>query len=122
MYVNAYFLRNITLTCWFLWPVRATRSDTILPDGIESDDSDKDQYRPEDTDHMQEGSDDNEPESEEEDVLSKKGKRFKPGRREIAAVRVTVPTTGSKSAAEHSKRRERSPRSVPCNLYLYHLH
>jgi hypothetical protein len=95
---------------------------------MESDDSDKDRYRPED----QEGSDkdevvskdevESEDESEKEEVASKKGKKAKPGRREIAAIRTTVPTTGSKSAVEHSKRRERSPRSVPRNLCIYRLH
>lgn len=90
---------------------------------MESDDSDKDRYQPED----QEGSDTDEVESkdevesEKEEVVSKKGKKpeTKPGRREIAAIRTTVPTTGSKSAVEHSKRRERSPRSVPWNLCIY---
>lgn len=88
---------------------------------MESDDSDKDRYRPED----QEGSDEDdveskddvesedEDESEKEEVVSKKGKKAKPRRCEIAAIRTTVPTTGSKSAVEHSKRRERSSRSVP---------
>ena len=94
----------------------------ILPDGMESDDSDKDRYRPEAGDPNQEDSDEedslaSELESEEEEV-TKKGKKAKPGCDEIAAVRVTVPTTGSKSAASHLKRRERSPRSVHQNLYL----
>ena len=111
-------------------------------DGMESDDNDKDQYQPEDADLVQEGSDEDEAESEDsdegevesveskdevdsekEEVVSKKGKKAKAGRREIAAIRTTVPTTGSKSAVEHAKRRsERSPRSVPLNLYVYHLH
>jgi hypothetical protein len=51
-------------------------------------------------------------------VVSKKGKKPKLGRREIAAIRTTVPTTGTKSAVEHSKRRERSSRSVPLNLCI----
>ncbi|KIM49896.1 hypothetical protein M413DRAFT_43621, partial [Hebeloma cylindrosporum] len=107
-----------------LRPVRATRSETVLSDGMESDDSDKDRYQPED----QEGGDEDEVESkdevesedeiesEKEEVVSKKGKKAKkakPGRREIAAIRTTVPTTGSKSAVEHSKRRERSPSPQP---------
>ncbi|KAF8808307.1 hypothetical protein BYT27DRAFT_7222942 [Phlegmacium glaucopus] len=91
-------------------PIRATRKKEIVSDGIESDDSDKDRYRPEDTDNMQETSSEDGFESEEEEVVSKKGKKFKPGRREIAAVRVTVPTTGSKSAsATEQSKRERSP-------------
>ena len=49
-------------------------------------------------------------------VESKKGKKAKLGRREIAAIRTTVPTTGTKSALEHSKRRERSSRLVALNL------
>ena len=119
-----WFLRNITHNCWFLGPVRATRSEKILPDGMESDDSDKDQYRPEDQGSSDE--DDAESknevesedvvdsnESEKEEVLSKKGKNVKPGRCEIAAIQTSVPTTGSKSALEHSKLRERSPGSVP---------
>ncbi len=95
-----------------------------MPDGIESDDSDKDRYRPEDTDNMQEGSDEDEVESEEEEVVSKKGKTVKPGRCDIIAARITVPTTGSKSAsaAGHLKRREQSPRSVLYKLCVYHPH
>ena len=67
-----------------LGPVRATRSEKILADGIESDDSDKDQYRPEEADLMQEISDDDDNEADEgEDkqenekkvVASKKGKK-----------------------------------------------
>ena len=67
-------------------------------------------------------SDDDEDEGEDSDkdekkvVESKKGKKAKLGRREIAAIRTTVPTTGTKSAIEHSKRRERSSRSVAWNL------
>jgi hypothetical protein len=49
-------------------------------------------------------------ENEDEMVASKKGKKVKLGRREIAAIRTTVPTTGTKSAVEQSKRRERSSR------------
>lgn len=120
-------LKNIPLTNGFLGPVRATRNEKILADGIESDDSDKDQYRPdspEEVDLMQRVSDDDEDEDEPEDedenekkvVASKKGKKAKLGRREIAAIRTTVPTTGTKSAVEHSKRRERSSRSVALNL------
>ncbi|KAF8801772.1 hypothetical protein BYT27DRAFT_7226672 [Phlegmacium glaucopus] len=84
-------------------------SNVILPDGIESDDSDKDRYQPEDTEDMQEDSNEDEFESEEE-VVSKKGKKPKPGRCEITAARVTSATTRSKSAssAKHLKR-ERSP-------------
>jgi hypothetical protein len=51
-------------------------------------------------------------EDEKEVVGSKKGKKAKKakhGRRDIEAIRSTVPTTGSKSAVELSKRRERSP-------------
>jgi len=94
---------------------------------MESDDSDKDWYRPED----QEGSDEDEVaskgevesenESEKEEVVPKKGKKAKPGHREIAAIQTTVPTMGSKSAVEHSKRRERSPKLVPRNLCIYCL-
>ena len=49
-------------------------------------------------------------ENEDEVVPSKKGKKVKLGRHEIAAIRTTVPTTGTKSAVEQSKRRERSSR------------
>ena len=105
----------------------------IIADGIESDDSGKDLYQPENTDLMQmdsdkdgvEVEDDNESDGEVEnedgcenkEVVSKKGKKAKskPGRHQIAAIRTTVPMTGSKSAVEHSKRREQSPRSVPWN-------
>ena len=104
----------------------------ILPDGMESDDSDKDQYQPED----QEGSDKDEveskddveskdeDESEKEEVMSKKGKVKKAKCRcyEIAAIRTTVPTMGSKSAVEHLKHHGQSPRSVPWNLCIYCLH
>ena len=110
-----------------LGPVQATRSEKILADGIEFDDSDKDQYRPEESDLMQEISDDDdneadegedEQENEKKVVASKKGKKAKLGRCDIAAIRTTVPTTGTKSAVEHSKRREHSSRSVPFNLYI----
>jgi hypothetical protein len=57
-----------------------------------------------------------EDENEKKVVVSKKGKKIKLGRREIAAIRTTVPTTGSKSAVEHSKRRERSSRCILLNL------
>jgi hypothetical protein len=73
---------------------------------------------------MQGDSDDDDDEDESEDenekkvVASKKGKKAKLGRREIAAIRTTVPTTGTKSAVEHSKRREHSSRSVPLNLCI----
>ena len=126
-------MRNIPITDWFLGPIRATRSETILPDGIESDDSDKDRYQTEDADWSQEVSEEDEvepqveiatevEESEDEDegnkvVVSKKGKEAKLGCFEIAAIRTTVPTTGSKSV-ERSKRRERSLRSVPLNLCI----
>ena len=90
---------------------------------MESDGSDKDRYQPED----EEGSEEDEVESEDEagsekEVTSKKGNKAKPGRHEIAAIRTTAPTTGSQSAVEHSKRRQRSPRSVPWNLCIYQLH
>ena len=68
------------------------------------------------------GSDEDVVESEDDDedekkvVESKKGKKAKLGRREIAAIRTTVPTTGTKSAIEHSKCRERSSRSVAFNI------
>ena len=76
-----------------LGPVRATRSEKILADGIESDDNDKDQYRSEEADLMQEISDDDdneadegedEQENEKKVVASKKGKKAKLGRRDIA--------------------------------------
>ena len=108
----------------FLGPVRATRSEKIVLDGIESDDSDKDQYRPDPADLIQEVSDDDEVEEEDEHenekklVASKKGKKAKLGRCEIAAIRTTVPTTGTKSALEHSKRRERSSRWITFNLCI----
>lgn len=99
-----------------------------MADGIDSDDSDKDRYQPEgaDSEDMDESSGDDEPESEEElevvdKASSKKGKRAKPGRQEIAAARRTVPTTGSKSALAAAKKRERSARSVPCKPCLDHL-
>ena len=62
---------------------------------MESDGSDKDRYQPED----EEGSKEDEVESEDEagsekEVTSKKGNKAKPGRREIAAIRTTAPTTG----------------------------
>jgi hypothetical protein len=75
----------------------------ILPDGIESDDSDKDRYQPEDADLEQEAAEDDEVETDGDDdvendvenedevgfekkvVASKKGK-VKLGRREIAAI------------------------------------
>jgi hypothetical protein len=118
-----------------LGPVRATRSETILPDGIESDDSDKDHYQPDDADLVQEAAEDDEVETDDDDdvenedevgfekkvVASKKGKA-KLGCREITAIRTTVPTTGTKSAVEYrdsgGKRRERtrSSRSVPLIL------
>jgi hypothetical protein len=92
---------------------------------MSSDDSDKDRYQPDVADLMQEVTDDEEVENEdilENDVeiesderkkkvvVTKKGKKPKPGRRDIAAIRTSIPTTGTKSALEHSKRRERSPR------------
>jgi hypothetical protein len=107
-----------------LGPVRANRSEKSLPDGIESDDSDKDRYQPEDADPLQEVSGEDDIEVEDEDdnekkvVASKKGKKAKLGRREIAAIRTTVPTTGTKSAVDHSKRRERSSRSVSLNICI----
>ncbi|KAF8799804.1 hypothetical protein BYT27DRAFT_7221912 [Phlegmacium glaucopus] len=65
-------------------------SEMILPDGMESDDSDKDQYRPEDQEGSDEdeveskdeveSEDEDESESEKEEVVSKKGKKAKPGR------------------------------------------
>jgi hypothetical protein len=51
-------------------------------------------------------------------VASKKGKKANLGRKEIAAIRTTVPTTGTKSAVEYSKRRERSSRSVLLSLCI----
>ena len=89
---------------------------------MESDDSDKDRYCPQD----QERSDEDELESrdeiesDQEEVVCKKGKKVKPGRHEIAAFRTTVPTTGFKSAVEHSKHRQRSPRSVLWILCNHH--
>ena len=110
----------------------------IIADGIESDDSDKDLYQPENTDLMQmdsdkdevEVEDDNESDGEVEnedgcenkEVASKKGKKVQTGTCQIAAVRTTVPTTGSKSAVEHSKHNEQSPRSVSWNPYIYSMH
>ena len=111
----------------------------VLPDGIESDDSEKDRYQPEDADLMQEVESEDEDETEDEDekeveienededevekkvVVSKKGKKSekaKLGCSHIAAIRTTVPTTGTKSAVEHSKPRERSSRSVQLNLCI----
>ena len=112
----------------------------IIADGIESNDSDKDLYQPENTDLMQMDSDEDEVEVEDDDesdgevenedgcenkeVVSKKGKmaKSKPGHCQIAAIRTTVPTTGSKSAVEHSKHHEQSPRSVSWNPYIYSMH
>ena len=119
----------------FLGPVRATRSETFLPDGIESDGSDKDRYQPDDADLVQEADEDEEVENDDDDdlasenedeagfekkvVASKKGKA-KLGRREITAIRTTVPTTGTKSAVEYRdsgrKRHNPSSRSVSLSL------
>ena len=97
----------------------------------ESNDSNKDLYRPDDVDHMQGDSEDDDDESRgeietevevenkdgaecEKDVIgSKKGKKAKKaklGHHEIEAIWSTVPTTGTKSAVEHSKHHEWSPR------------
>jgi hypothetical protein len=101
MHISYYWLSN---------KGQANRGNSISSDAIESDN--RDRYRPDSADAMPESSD-SEIESEEEADAdhSKKGKRFKPGRRDIAAARQTVPTTGSKSASAHSKR-QRSPRQV----------
>jgi hypothetical protein len=59
----------------------------ILPGGMKSDDSDKDRYCPQE--HQRSDEDElesrDEVESDQEEVVSKKGKKVKPGCHKIAA-------------------------------------